>query len=279
MSSTLAGVIVAVVYGLAVGSFTNVIIDRLPLALDEPNRFGELWDTRPWGEVLGGRSRCSTCATPIRVVDNIPVISYLVLRGRCRGCGERYPAFHLLVELMVPVLAGLAVWGIGLHAALIPTLWLIPTCVAIGLIDFRTMIVPTRLVWPTLVVSLAITAGIAIQRGDATLLLGGAIGVGVLAGPLFLVWWFIPRGMGFGDVRLAVLLGWNVGFVAWMTLDRPIGPVFLAVTTLAVGAVLGIVVGIALQVGLGRPIPFGPALVGGALFALILAHPILQPLV
>ncbi len=83
---------------VAIGSFTCVVIDRLPLALDEPNEFGELWDTRPWREVFGGRSRCSSCGAEVTAADNIPVVSWLVLRGRCRGCGERIPAFHPVVE-------------------------------------------------------------------------------------------------------------------------------------------------------------------------------------
>ena len=75
------GILIAFV----IGSFTNVIIDRLPLELDEPNEFGELYDTRPWAEVLGGRSRCSSCGEPVRPSDNIPVVSWILLRGRCRG--------------------------------------------------------------------------------------------------------------------------------------------------------------------------------------------------
>ena len=277
MSTPALALVAAPVFGIAVGSFTNVIIDRIPVALDEPNEFGELWDTRPWGEVLGGTSRCSTCATPIRPSDNIPVLSYLALRGKCRGCGERIPAFHPFVELLVPLLALLAVWRIGVHPELIAVLWFIPAGVAISVIDFNTLIVPTRLVWPTFAVSVAVTVGISAYRGDWSPLIGSCVGVGVLAGPLFVIWWFHPRGMGMGDVRLAVLIGWNVGFAAMLAVDRPMAAVMLTIIMLVVSSVLGIVVGLALQVGLGRQLPFGPALVGGALVCMLLAEPILRP--
>lgn len=278
MSTPVAALIAAPVFGLSIGSFTNVIIDRLPVALEEPNDYGEEWDTRPWSEVVGGTSRCSTCAEPIRPWDNIPVVSYLVLRGRCRGCGERIPVFHPFVELIVPVLAFLAVWRIGLHPALLLVLWFIPAAAAIATIDIRTLMVPTRLVWPTFLVSVVMSLGICLYLDRWAMLWGSLIGVAVLAGPLFAIWWIHPRGMGFGDVRLAVLIGWNVGFVALLAVDRPVAAAMLTVISLVLASVLGLVVGIALQVGLGRPVPFGPALVGGALVSMILAPQILDPM-
>lgn len=278
MTVTSAAILVGL-YGLLIGSFVNVLIDRLPVAREEENEYGEMWDFRPWRQVVGGRSRCSSCAAPIRPWQNIPVVSYLVLRGRCRSCGERYGAYHLAVELVVPLLGVLAVLGIGLHPPLWLALWLIPPGVAISGIDFRTLMVPTRLVWPTFAVSVAIAVGIAAYSDRWSALLGGLIGVGVLAGPLFLLWWFMPSGMGFGDVRLTVLLGWIVGFVAMFVTDRPVLAVYLAVCSLAIGAVVGIVVGVALRAGFGKAIPFGPALFAAALFCVVMADRILDPLI
>ncbi|HNI35643.1 MAG TPA: prepilin peptidase, partial [Microthrixaceae bacterium] len=225
----------------AVGSFLCVIIDRLPVELDEPNEYGDSYDTRPWGEVLGGHSRCSSCGEPVRARDNIPVLSWLLLRGRCRGCGERIPAFHPIVELLVPLLFLGAVWAIGWDWRLLPVLGLIPAGVAVSVIDLRTMIVPTRIVWPAfgLVVTLSVIAsGI---ESEWAWLLTALVGLVALAGPLFVLWFFLPSGMGFGDVRLAVLLGWVVGFYSG---TMPVAGVIAAITVLLAASVLGLVVGV-----------------------------------
>lgn len=262
---------------LAIGSFICVIIDRLPVYSEEPNQYNEHWDTRPWGEVLGGTSRCSNCSAPVRPQDNIPVVSYIVLRGRCRGCGERYGAYHLIVELLVPLLFLAAVWIMGLELTIIPALWLIPVGVAISAIDFRTLIVPTRLVWPAAAVSVVLCVVIALVEGEPGWLVGALIGTVTLAGPLFVIWFILPSGMGFGDVRLAVLLGWNVGFYAG---NRPLHAVFLAVVCITLAAFVAIIVGVIALGARGRKakVPFGPALVAAAFACIAFAPQILDPL-
>jgi len=100
-----------------------------------------------------------------------------------------------------------------------------------------------------------------------------------LAGPLFANWWIHPNGVGFRDVLRAVLIGWNGGFVARCVLDRPYAAVFLTLMCLITASLLGLAVGIALQAGLGRPVPFGPSLIAGALICMVLASPILDPLI
>lgn len=280
-----------VLVGLIIGSFTNVVIDRLPLALEEPNEFGESWDTRPWGEVLGGRSRCSACGAPVRAVDNIPVVSYLVLRGRCRSCHEPYGGFHPLVELAVPAVGLLVTWGVLAQDrspwTLMPFLVLVPAGIAITVIDYRTLIVPTRLVWPVFgaTVVLSGAATLLAAGGDPEWLLAALVGVAVMAGPLFVLFWFLPTAMGFGDIRLCTLLGWNVGFAAGSA-GFGLGPaVFLAAATMAVSAALGLVIGIpvalATRGGGGSirkaKVPWGPSLVMAAFLAVALAGPVLEP--
>ena len=130
-------IVLGAVAFLLLGSFTCVVIDRLPLALDEPNQYGELWDSRPWPEVFGGRSRCSSCGEQVRPIDNVPILSWLVLRGRCRNCDERIPGFHPLVELAFPLLYVAAVWVLGASWTLLPALWLIPVGLAVAVIDLR----------------------------------------------------------------------------------------------------------------------------------------------
>lgn len=271
----------ATVVALAVASFTNVVIDRLPLALDEPNEFGELWDTRPWPEVLAGRSRCSTCGTQLRWFDNIPVVSYLVLRGRCRSCGTPYGAYHLAVELGVPAAAALVTWGIVHHQGwtwvLLPAVVLVPVGAAVAVIDVRTLMVPTRIVWPAAVLTAVLCVVAALAEGSPGWLVGTAFGVVALAGPLFVVWWFVPTGMGFGDVRLCVLLGMVVGLAAASTGRSWPWSVLLAVICLALSSLVGLVMALPFLVVGQRKVPFGPSLVVGALVCVTLAAPILEP--
>lgn len=261
---------------LAIGSFTCVIIDRLPVLLDEPNKYGDVYDIRPWGEVLGGTSRCSSCGEGVRPYDNIPIVSWLLLRGKCRGCGERIPAFHPLVELASPVLFLLMVWAIGWNWTLLPVLWLIPVGLAITVIDLRTLIVPTRLVWPSLFVSVALAVLAAGLEGEWERLLTAAVGLAAFAGPLFLLWFVLPNGMGFGDVRLATLLGWTLGFSAG---TEPLHGLILAVICIGLSSIIGLGYGVVALGARGRKaqVPFGPALIVGTFICSALAQQILEP--
>lgn len=270
-------VVIGMLAYLAIGSFICVIIDRLPVHSDEPNEYGEHWDTRPWGEVLGGHSRCSSCGEPVRPYDNIPVISWLLLRGKCRGCGERIPAFHPLVELLCPLLFLGAVASVGLDDwRILVALWLIPIGVAISVIDLRTLIVPTRLVWPGFFVAVALAVAASAIEGEWAWLLSALVGLTVLAGPLFLLWFLIPSGMGFGDVRLAVLLGWSVGFYAGV---RPAAAAILLLMCLFLAAALGIALGVVALGARGRKakVPFGPSMVLAAYLCIAFASEILDP--
>lgn len=275
-----AAEVVLVVFGafafLAIGSFTCVVIDRLPVELDEPNQYGDAYDTRPWREVFGGNSRCSSCGTPVRPVDNIPVVSWLVLRGKCRGCGDRIPGFHPAVELITPLLFLAAVWALGADWRLLPLLWLIPALVAVSVIDLRTFIVPTRIIWPAFFVTVALSVVAALIEGEWRWLLSAVVGLLVLAAPLFVIWFIRPQGMGFGDIRLATVLGWSVGFFSGV---RPAAAVMLAVIAMALSAILGILLGVVVLGARGRKarVPFGPAMVAGALICILLAPEILEP--
>ena len=274
---------VLVVFGVLVmfllASFTNVVIDRMPLALDEPNQYGESWDTRPWGEVVGGRSRCSACGADVRWYDNVPVVSYLLLRGKCRSCGERYGAFHVLVEVLVPLVAVLVTWGVvhyqGWSWVLLPYLFLVPVGVALAVIDLRTLILPTRIIWPAAAVMAVLCAVAALLEGHPEWLLGCLVGIALMAGPLALAWWF--SGGGFGDVRLCTLLGLVVG-LAGSTTGNGLGWVpMLCVIFFVLSSVVGLAMAPAFLVaGWKSKVPFGPGLIVGALLCVTLAEPILD---
>lgn len=281
----------------AIGSFMCVIIDRLPRSLDEPNEYGERWDTNSWSHVFGGTSRCSSCGAPVRARDNIPVLSWFLLRGRCHSCGERIPAFHPLVEASVPAMSAAIVWVNGWSWYLVPYVVLVPVAIAIAVIDWRTLMVPTRLVWPGFALVLVASVGASLAEGDPGALVGGLVGIAVLSGPLFALWWIQPTGIGFGDVRLTVLLGWTVGFAAMASGGPWTSSLLLGLLVMVAASLLGLVAGLA-TVGRPlpstlqfleeqgskrtpfrkRPVPFGPPLVVAALLALVLVEPFVEPL-
>lgn len=269
--------VIALAAAAAVGSFICVIIDRLPIELDEPDEFGDTFGTRPWREVFGGSSRCSSCGASIRWYQKVPVVSWIALRGRCGSCQAPIPAFHPAVELAVPLLGTWLVLEVGWSWRLVPALWLIPVGIAVAVIDLRTLIVPTRLVWPAFGGSIALSAAVALAETTPRWLFGGMVGLVALALPLAILWFIVPGGMGFGDVRLSVLLGWTVGFTtvsgSWMT------AVFTSVAALTCAALVGIVLGLAGGVARGQQakIPFGPALVIGALVCIAYGADLIGP--
>jgi leader peptidase (prepilin peptidase)/N-methyltransferase len=261
---------------LALGSFTSVVIDRLPYRLDEPDQYGDLWGTRPWREVVWGASRCDSCGTQIVPFDNIPVASYVALRGRCRSCGAPIGVWQPLVELAAPVAFVLSLWAVGAEWLLVPVGWFIPVALAVAVIDLRTLIVPTAIVWPATGVLVALSVAAAGLEREWGRLLTAGVAVAVVAGALFLVWFVVPAGMGFGDVRLAVAVGWLVGLMGG---TRPMAGVVLGVLCLLGASVLGILLGVvALGVrGRGVQMPFGPALVTAGFALALLAPRVLEP--
>jgi leader peptidase (prepilin peptidase)/N-methyltransferase len=258
-AAQVVALVFAIAAGACVGSFVNVVIHRLPRALDEPNEFDEVWDTNPWRSAVGGESRCDGCGRRLGVLDLVPVVSWIALRGRCRRCGARIGAFHPVVEVLAPALGVWAwvemdrSWQLGV------VLWLIPVGLAVSAIDLRTFMVPTRVVWPAFGVAVLISAIGALVESEPRWLWSAVVGVVVMAGPLAIIWFALPAGMGFGDVRLAVLAGWTVGFVAAGDLR---GAVTLAVVVLAAAAVIGLVLGVVALGARGRKakVPFGPAI-------------------
>jgi leader peptidase (prepilin peptidase) / N-methyltransferase len=237
--------------GLVVGSFLTVVVYRIPR--------GE--------SIVAPGSRCPSCGTPIRPRDNVPVLSYLVLRGRCRHCGVRIsPTYPLTEAATAALFVGAAVVHDQLFVAILVALFL-AAMVALALIDARWRIIPDRIVYPCLVGGLvAVVVGDLAGWGvDAV---RGLIGLGLYAGPLLLLALAVPRGMGIGDVKLVALIGLVLG-----SLGLEYVAVAAGVGILAGG--LGAVVALAV-LGMGRKqqIPFGPFLAGGAATAALAGAPI-----
>jgi prepilin signal peptidase PulO-like enzyme (type II secretory pathway) len=244
--------------GLLIGSFLNVVIYRTPLRRS----------------LASPPSACGGCGSRIRARDNIPVLSWLLLRGRCRDCSVKISARYPLVELGTavffalvavrllarPLGGDLATTGSlgAVFLALAGFLYLAAVSVALTMIDIDTHTLPNRIVLPAYLVVSVSLATASLLNGDPERLARAAIGGGVLFGLYLLMAVVRPGGMGFGDVKLAGVLGICLGWLGW--------------DALAVGAfsafLLGGVFALALVI-LGRAnrksgIPFGPWMLAGA---------------
>lgn len=243
-------VVVVALAGLVVGSFLTTVIARVPA--DEPVR-------RPG-------PRCPACHAPIRARDAIPVLSWLLLRRRCRDCGAtisvRYPVVELLTAAMFVVVSR----AIGFSWALPAFLFLTALCIALAVIDLDTKRLPNALTLPAypvlagLLLIPTIAEGAWWQFGRA--LLGGAL---MFAFYLFLALIY-PSGMGMGDVKLAGVLGMALAWLGWGHLV--VGG-FLAYV---LGAVVGLGLMLARRAGRRSTIPFGPFMVAGAFLAIMVGQ-------
>jgi leader peptidase (prepilin peptidase)/N-methyltransferase len=241
--------IVALPFGLVVGSFMTVAVHRLPR--------GE--------SVVSPRSRCPACGAEIGARDNIPVLSWLLLRGRCRRCGERISVEYPLLELITAVLVVLA-------AVRYPNPWqavlvggLLALMPGIALIDLRHRIIPNKLTYPALLV-FAVLILLAWAIGDAVDPLLAGIGLLLYGGILFVVA-AVSRGMGMGDVKLAAVIGLVLGSLGL----RFVG--VAAASAIVLGG-LGAVVALAMGKGRKSAIPFGPYLAAGAVVAGLWGEPL-----
>lgn len=237
--------LVVALAGLVLGSFLNVVVHRLPL--------GE--------SVVSPGSRCPGCRTAIRPYDNVPVLSWLALRGRCRGCSTSIPARYPIVEALTAALfvavalvhhADRHVWlGLALVALLVP----------VGLIDLDHRIIPNRLLLPATIVAVGLTAAFEPHALVERLIAGTAAG-----GFLLLAALAYPSGMGMGDVKLAAVMG--------LFLGRYVGVAMLV--ALIAGTLVGAVIVARKGVAAGRKtaVPFGPFLALGGLVALFAGPPI-----
>jgi leader peptidase (prepilin peptidase)/N-methyltransferase len=236
---------VALMLGLAVGSFLNVVIYRLP-------RHESL--VRPG-------SHCPSCMTPIRFYDNIPVVSWLILRGKCRTCRSPISARYLLVEAITGASFVLAFWRFGLDWRLLVAWAFIAAMVAVAFIDYDHMIIPNKIVLPGAVMGLLASMALDPQRW--WVYVAGSLGAAAFMFALALIW---PGGMGPGDIKLALFMGAVLGAYVMVAL-------FVA---FLLGSLVGIFMLLVQKRSRKEKIPFGPYLAMGAILAALVGETLLN---
>lgn len=251
--------------GLFVGSFLNVVIHRLPKMMERDWQVqaaelrGEPVPHIEHFNLATPRSRCPHCGHLITAIENIPLISYLALRGRCGHCGagigKRYP----IVEVFSALLSGYAAWHFGFGLAAMAALLFIWTMLALAFIDIDTQLLPDDLTLPLL------WLGLLFNLDDTFTDLSSAV-IGAMAGYLVLwaVYWLFKlatgkEGMGYGDFKLLAAIG---AWLGWQIL-----PLTLLLSSL-VGALVGIALIVFAHHGRNVPIPFGPYLAAAGVIAL-----------
>lgn len=249
---TLIVVVFVAVLGLVVGSFLNVVIWRVPR--------GE--------SIVRPRSHCPGCATPIRPRDEVPVLSWLLLRGRCRDCAVRISSRYPLVELATMALfAAMALRfidadGAAEGARVLPAfLYLAAIGIALALIDIDVKRLPDAITLPSYPLAFVLLAGASVLGAGGVPLLRAAIGALIMFAVYFALWFAVPGGMGFGDVKLAGVLGLHLAWLGWD---------ILAVGLLAgwlFGGAFGVVMIASRRGGRKTKVPFGPFMIAGALAA------------
>ena len=270
-------IVLSIVLGLLVGSFLNVVIYRVPVMLQRDWRqqcceFLEL-DEKEFSKddptakyeifnLVKPDSHCPQCNAPVRAWQNIPILSYVLLRGKCAGCQKPISMRYPIIELVTGLLSGVVAWQFGATWLALAFLLLTWSLISLTMIDFDHQLLPDNITLPLLWLGLLVNAllpGTTVSAADAVL---GAI-IGYMS--LWSLYWVFKmltgkEGMGYGDFKLLAALG------AWMGWQSLLLIVILS-------SLVGAIVGIALLLLRGRdrniPIPFGPYLAGAGFIAML----------
>ena len=259
-------VTIVAVMSLAIGSFLNVVIHRMPKIIERQWRAeiaeskGETTAAEPRYNLMVPRSQCPACGHAISALENIPVVSYLVLRGRCAGCRAPISPRYPIVEALTAAISGFVAWHFGFGWATAAALLFVWSLIALAFIDLDTFYLPDDISLPL------IWAGLLVNMGAVFADLPSAV-IGAVAGylSLWLVYWGFKfatgkEGMGYGDFKLLAAIG---AWLGWKML-----PVVILLSSF-VGAVVGIGLIVFARHERSKPIPFGPYLVLGGLIALV----------
>ncbi len=247
-------VVFAALFGLAVGSFLNVVVWRVPR--------GE--------SVASPPSACPRCETPIRPRDNVPVLSWLVLRGRCRDCGEPISRRYPLVELATAALFVAMAVRFGLDPVLPAYLYLASVGLALALIDLDTKKLPDKLTLPSYPVALVLLGVAALAGSDSGDVVRALLGGVAMYALYFALCFAYPAGMGFGDVKLAGVLGLYTAWIGWGAW------VFGLFLGFFLGGAFGLALIAAKRGGRKTAVPFGPFMLLGVLLGILVGQPVME---
>lgn len=269
--ASLAATLAAAVFGLLFGSFLNVVIYRVPKMMQrESDNYVAAESGLPLPHedrfnLMVPRSGCPKCGHQITALENIPVLSYLFLRGKCSSCATPIPARYPFVELLTGALSALLVWRFGSGWTGLATLLFVYLLIAMTFIDADTQMLPDDLTYPLL------WAGLLLNLNGTFVPLREAV-IGAAAGymALWSIYWAFKLatgkdGMGYGDFKLLAALG---AWLGWTML-----PTIILLSSL-VGALVGIGLVVFKRHGRDKPIPFGPYLAVAGLVALLYGAPL-----
>jgi leader peptidase (prepilin peptidase)/N-methyltransferase len=256
----------AALLGLCVGSFLNVVIHRLPKMMEQQWRSecaelsGQEAPPAERYNLISPRSACPSCGHKISALENIPILSYAVLHGKCAGCSARISIRYPLVEALTAALSAYVAWHFGFGIAAAGALLFTWSMVALTFIDLDTFYLPDSITLPLLWAGLLLNLG-----GTYTPLTSAVIGAATGYLSLWAVYWAFKwatgkEGMGYGDFKLLAAIG---AWMGWQMLPL----------TILLSSLVGAVIGISLIVFAGRgrsvPIPFGPYLAIAGMIALL----------
>jgi leader peptidase (prepilin peptidase)/N-methyltransferase len=243
--------LMAFILGAVIGSFLNVCIYRIPME----------------ESVIYPSSHCPECGEKIKWYDNIPIISYLILRGKCRNCGKKISVQYPLIELLTGILTAGVIWKYGISFVSLYFLILTYVLVVVSTIDLKTMLVPEKFCYFAMVAGILLSPFIpVISLKDS--ILGASFGAGII---LFIIETYYiftgKEGMGYGDASIMAIIG---AFLGW---EKVLLTIFFA-------SLIGSVVGIALMVLKGKnakfALPFGPFLSIGAYITILFGNEIIK---
>ncbi|MBR7799718.1 prepilin peptidase [Undibacterium fentianense] len=254
------------ILGLLIGSFLNVVIHRMPIMMQrESDNYvasesgKELVHTSPYNLIVP-RSACPHCKHPISAWENIPIVSYLVIGGKCRGCKAHISIRYPTIEALTGLLSGYMIWHFGSGTAGMAAVVFVWFLIAMTFIDADTQLLPDDLTLPLL------WGGLLVNLYSTFTSLDNAV-IGAAAGYLSLwsVYWAFKlitgkEGMGYGDFKLLAALG---AWMGWSML-----PLIILLSS-AVGAIIGVSMIVLGKLGKGKPIPFGPYLAIAGLIAFV----------
>ncbi len=275
LQSPLLFVVVAFLFALLVGSFLNVVIYRLPIMMEREwrDQCRELMQTDapelPDGrfDLIAPRSRCPSCGTMITAIQNIPVVSYLALGGKCANCGAKISARYPVIELVTALMSAAVAWRFGLGWEAVAGIGLTWALLAISVIDIDHQIIPDSMSLPLMWAGLAMSLLHPLDGASVLFVDPRSSIIGALAGYLSL--WSVyhafrlvtgKEGMGYGDFKLLAALG---AWLGWQLLP------LIILLSAVVGALVGITLIVMKRHERSVPIPFGPYLAAAGWIAML----------